>query len=233
MRGYDTPLEGSTRRCRSGLGYRARRGGRPPVGNGGGPIVRRRELVAGVGSLGVLTGGGAVVWRGGFGGSGTADSAAADDDEPTGPIAVEPVNAAEIGTQSVTVPAEGADATVITFFSTNCAPCHEEIGNVAAVRTELADDYGDSLRFVSVPFESPDVVSAAELREWWDTYGGDWPVGFDPEYRLRDRYSPLGMPTTTVLDGDGTKHWMNTGPHQEDKLVDEIRPVLESAGSTA
>lgn len=188
--------------------------------------MKRRELIAGAGSVGLLSGAGVVTLFGGFGGSGTQQ--AADDEGSSRPITVEPINGAEIGIDSVAVPPEGVDATVITFFSTSCDPCHVEVGTVADARARLADDHGDSLQFLSIPFESPGVITEDELREWWDTYGGDWPVAFDPDSRLKDRYSPLGMPSTTVIDDSGAKHWMNTGPHRADKIVDEIHPVLET-----
>lgn len=189
--------------------------------------MNRRELLAGVGSVGVLGGAGAVLLGGR---SGSPPERTANGEDDSGPITVDAIDAPGSTADSIVVPPEGADATVVTFFSTTCDPCHQELASVSEARGRLRTEYGDGVRFLSVTFQPPDVVSDGSLRDWWANHGGDWPVAFDPDSQLKDRYSPLGMPSTTVLDEGGAKRWMNTGPHGVDKIVGEIRPVLESAG---
>lgn len=186
--------------------------------------MKRRELVAGVGSVGVLSGAGALLWRGKTGSTSDGDPEPADE-ESSEPITVDPINASE----SITVPPAGADATVVTFFSTNCDPCHGELESVAAAREHLVDEHGDAVRFLGVPVHPAGTISDAALGEWWADHGGDWPVAFDPNMRLNERYSPIGFPVTLVLDGDGTDRWMQQGINDDDEIVDAVESVFESA----
>lgn len=192
--------------------------------------MNRRELVAGVGSVGVLGGAGAVLLRGGFGSRSGSDSET--NDEPSGPLTVDAIDAPGSRDESIRVPPEGADAALVSVFSTNCDPCEEEVANAADARERLRDEYGDAVRFLSVTIHPPGTVPENEVRDWWAEYGGEWPVAYDPEARFRERYGVPGPTSSVAIDGDGESRWIDTGPNRTDTMVEQVESILGTADDT-
>lgn len=192
--------------------------------------MKRRELVAGVGSLGVVAAGGAVAWRGlpsiGDGGTTTDEGAGTTTDED-GPIVVETFDAP--GSESGTVPVpDERRVTLISSFATGCGNCRAQMPRLADAR-ERTD--ADDVRFLSVTSQHVgENLSAERLREWWTDLGGDWYVGHDPDYALSRRYGVVGYPITIVVDDRGEERW-RAGPaaHDSDEIVDGVESVLEDS----
>ncbi|SEV99412.1 Thiol-disulfide isomerase or thioredoxin [Natrinema salifodinae] len=210
------PVPGRADRNRNGDGDAAGTGERP---------MKRRELVAGLGSIGVLAGGTGVALRGlpSF----ADESSATSDDDSDGPIEVETVDAPGSQAGAMTVPTD--DVTVVTFFVTGCGNCQAQIPRLAEARTELAAEYGDRVSFLSVTYQSPDRLPAAELREWWREHGGEWSVGYDGDTSLASAYGAVGYPATLVLDADGEKQWDVTRLVPAADIVDAAESVLEAS----
>ncbi|WIV67072.1 TlpA family protein disulfide reductase [Natrialbaceae archaeon AArc-T1-2] len=178
--------------------------------------MRRRDLIAGVGSLAVLAGGGVVATQGlpsaGDGGD-DADRGDYSDD----PIEIETVDApgSEAGTMAVPQPGQ---VMVLDFFMTTCGVCQDMMPVLAEARAALDDD--NDVRFLSVTHERS--IENAELAEWWADYDGDWSVGRDESVDLFERYGVTGVPETVVIDGAGDVHWNNTGRKTVEELVDAV-----------
>lgn len=208
--------------------------------------MRRRDLIAGLASIGVVAGGGILVTRGpptdelvdddasagdddrvrdgDDGGDSTnpAANATADDD----PIELETVEATGSEAGSITVPESGR-VTFVDFFATWCAPCEKQMPSLA----EAADRVPDEVRFLSVTNEPVGrTLSEDELREWWDDHDGDWLLGVDPTAELNIRYGVSGFPTAVVIDADNRVRWSHEGLASADELVAQIEAALESEG---
>ncbi|MFA9415193.1 TlpA family protein disulfide reductase [Natrinema sp. HArc-T2] len=184
--------------------------------------MRRREIVAGLGSVGALAGAGGLLLGGvpSFG----ADSGSDSDD---GPLTVETIDARGSEAGTLTVP--NGDIMVLEFFVTGCGNCQTQMPKVAEAYSRIATDHGDEVTFLGVTFQSPETKPPAELREWWRAHGGNWPVGYDPMGDIAASYGFSSYPTTIVTDADGEKHWGKLGITQPDVIVDHVESVLETS----
>jgi len=180
--------------------------------------MRRRHLLAGLGSLGVLGSAGLVA-------SGSVSDALGGG---TGTRAVEPttldtVDAPGSRDGEVTLPADG-QPTFVDFFGTWCAPCVEQMPALA----EVEDRVGDEVLFVSVTTE--DVggsLSEAAVADWWREHGGDWLVAADVTAELAAKLNVGGYPTAVALDATRHVRWSDSGVHTADELVAGIESALD------
>ncbi|MFC7078104.1 TlpA family protein disulfide reductase [Haloarcula halophila] len=171
--------------------------------------MRRRHLLAAIGGTAAVGTGTLYVrpWRSG--------------NESAAPVTVETLDAPGSDAGTVTVPpADGP--LVLEFFATTCSTCADQMA-------VLADAYrraDDSVPFLSVTSEPVGLsVSRADVREWWRTHDGGWPVGLDDGTALAQRYDATRVPTTLVLD-EGIA-WRHTGPFDVDALLAAIRAVTD------
>lgn len=172
--------------------------------------MRRRDLIAGIASAGVVAGGGALAVLG--------RPSVGDDTEPEEPIELETIEAAGSTDGTVMVPNLDADRVVfLDFFATWCEPCKEQMPAIAEAR-----DRTDAA-FVSVTNEPIGrTVSEAELREWWADHDGGWTVALDPTGEVSERYGVSGYPTAVVLDTEGVVHWTHGGILSADEIAGRI-----------
>jgi hypothetical protein len=196
--------------------------------------MRRRDVVAGLGSLGVLGGAGYVVQNGppSFALDTESEDSGEDDDadEDDGPAEVETVDAHGSEDGSLTVPS--ADATVLMFFVSGCGNCQAQVSRLTEARERLQADHGDAATFLSITYESDEQFPPAELREWWDEHGGDGFVSYDSSTLPRE-YSAVGYPVTLVVDADGTEHWREVGVTDSNSIVSAAEDALEASAENS
>lgn len=192
--------------------------------------MRRRELVAGIGSIGALTGAAGALFGGvpSFGDDSTAAASGGSSDEP---ITVETIDARGSEAGTLTVPT--GDVTVVMFFVTGCGQCQAHMPHLAEARRRLVDEHGDAVSFLSVTYQSFGAMPADELRAWWRDHGGNWTVGYDPNSDLAAAYSVVGYPVTIVLDEQGAKRWGKLGVQPVDDIVGAVESVLEADSADA
>lgn len=187
--------------------------------------MRRRDLLAGVGSVGVLAGAGGILWRGlpvGANEPTEADAASdEDEDEDDGPIELETIDATGSEEGTIEVPNDGV--TVAMFFSPSCGNCQALMPNLREAREQLREEYGDDLTVVSVTSQR----SEDELRDWWDEHDGNWSLGFDPGRSLGVSYQVVGYPVVIVVDETGEKHWHENGVLDTRRIYYGVSPVLD------
>ncbi|NKE35609.1 TlpA family protein disulfide reductase [Natronococcus sp. JC468] len=187
--------------------------------------MRRRELLAGVGSAGVIAGAGAVAASG----VPSVDELLgreSDQPEPEEPLEVETVDAPGSEAGTATVPASDR-ATFVDIFGTWCPPCVEQMPALA----EANDRIGDEVLFISVTSESVGEngsITRAELADWWDEHGGDWTIGLDPTAAVTERYLESGYPSAAAIDATGRLRWSESGVKTADELVAGIERALEA-----
>ncbi len=188
--------------------------------------MRRREIVAGLGSIGALAGAGGLLLGDGL--LSRADTADADDGgDDGGPITVETIDAP--GSDAGTLSVPNGDIMVVEFFVTGCGNCQAQMPNLAEAHAQLVADYGDELTFLGATYQSAESKPPAELREWWRGHGGNWPIGYDPTGDIAAQYGVVGYPVTVVIDGDGEKRWEKLGITSSDVIVDHVESILETS----
>jgi|AntDeeMinimDraft_4_1070355.scaffolds.fasta_scaffold00974_7 hypothetical protein len=198
--------------------------------------MRRREIIAGLGSVGVLAGAGGLFLEGvpSFEAipSFEADSAESEREGGSdGPVTVETIDARGSEAGAVTVP--NGDVMVVELFVTGCGNCQAQMWNLAEAHSRLAAEYGNGLTFLGATYQSTDSKPPAELRDWWRGHGGDWPVGYDPKGDISARYGAVGYPVTMVIDERGEKRWEELGRAPPETIVEAVEPVLETDDGTA
>ncbi|MFP8952636.1 redoxin family protein [Natrialbaceae archaeon A-arb3/5] len=183
--------------------------------------MRRRDVLAGIGSAGVVAGAGALAI---YGVPSVEDFTGADGPQHD-PMEIETVDAPGSDAGQTLVP-DPDQPTFIDIFGTWCPPCVDQMPALA----EANERVGDEVRFISVTNESVGEnrsITEAELVEWWDEHDGNWTLGLDPTAELTERYLAGNYPTAAVIDDEGRVQWSDDGVKTADELVDRIEMVLE------
>jgi thiol-disulfide isomerase/thioredoxin len=197
--------------------------------------MRRREILAGIGSVGALVAGGVIAANGlpsmddqsdgrtvGADGS-TETPADGETEEPTvDPITIETIDAPGSEAGEARLPASGWP-TFIDFFGTWCPPCEAQMPDLV----EVHDRVGNESLFISVTTE--DVgggVSEQHVVDWWDEHDGNWTVGIDSNAELATEYNLSGFPYAVAIDADGTVQWSEPGRKTADELIAGIEQAL-------
>jgi len=173
--------------------------------------MKRREAIAGAGSLAVLGVAGYLV----FGQESPVSGERLD------PVTIDTLSAPGSPGEPVPVPYDDA-ITVIDLFATTCTACPAHLETLQAVRQRL----GTTVRFVSVTNERVgEAQPRSFFRDWWNQHGGEWPVGFDAEGQLTKALGLPSYPFTAIVDRSGRVRWSKSGTPGEDTIVSEIDAV--------
>ncbi|SDQ35770.1 TlpA family protein disulfide reductase [Natronobacterium texcoconense] len=184
--------------------------------------MNRRELVAGVASLGVLGGGLVALQRGvpfQDGDSAGAENTDEEEGDDDGPIEIETIEARGSEAGTLDVPNDGI--TFVTFFSPVCHRCRSLMPNLVEAQERLADE--DGLTRVSVTTQQ----SPEQLRDWWEEHDGHWTLAHDDDRTLSDEYEVVSHPVLLAIDPDGIVRWEDEGVLEADRIVRRVESVLE------
>jgi thiol-disulfide isomerase/thioredoxin len=172
--------------------------------------VRRRELLA---TLATATAAAAA------GCDSLGESMTGADEEETGPVTVETIDAPGSEAGTATVPESGR-VTFVEFFATTCDICAAQMSVVGQAHQRIDDD----VQFLSVTSEPVGLsVSKAEVASWWADHDGRWPVATDDGTTLARRYDATSVPTAVVIAPDGTVTWSHSGRTTASRIVEEIQ----------
>lgn len=178
--------------------------------------MRRRDLLAGLGSLGVLGSAAAVHF-----GSGPFESS--EGEEPAhDPVEVTSIDAPGSEAGSLTLPSPGR-VTFVDLFATTCTVCQDQMPALGVA----AETVGEDVTFVSLTAESETIASDERIRGWWEEYDGHWTVARDESFDFVRHYS-RATPTAVLFDADGMLRWEETGRKTADEIIDHIDGVRES-----
>lgn len=187
--------------------------------------MRRRDVLAGLGSIGVLGGAGLVA----IGEMPSLEGQSEDranrgtmNETETDPVTIETINAPGSQDGHVTLPASDR-ATFIDFFGTWCPPCVEQMPALAKANKRV----GDSVLFISVTTEAVgSSITEQELINWWETHDGNWLLGIDQRAELAARYLEGGYPSAIAIDTTGKVQWSEAGVKTADQLIAGIQQAL-------
>lgn len=182
--------------------------------------------MAGLASLGVLGGAGAVATGGvpdRFGGASSGSQTGGDGPDPIEPVTLDTVDASGSRDGEVTLPASDRP-TFIDFFATYCDPCVDQMPDLA----EAYDRLGDEVLFVSVTTENVGgSVSEEKVVDWWRENDGDWLVAADVSAELAARLNVGGYPSARAIDASGRVRWATSGTHTTEEFVEGIERALD------
>jgi thiol-disulfide isomerase/thioredoxin len=169
--------------------------------------VRRRDLLAGVGSLAVL-------------GGGATFALSSSSGEQVDPVPVQRLGDDGQNVDAMQVPQTG-QPTLLTMFATWCPDCRATMPELVSVHEER-----QSAQFVSVTNEAVgQTTTQQDVADWWDRHGGDWPVAIDADLELTAALDVRSVPHTFVFDSDNTIVYDNQGR----KSAAELRDALKQA----
>lgn len=108
---------------------------------------------------------------------------------------------------------------VVNFWASWCVPCISEMPGFESVHDEL----GDSVAFLGL--NVTDNLDAA--RDLAARTGVSYDLGRDPSGQIVGALGGVNMPTTVLIDRDGTVVWVTSGKLEAADLEREIRERLQ------
>ncbi len=103
---------------------------------------------------------------------------------------------------------------VVNFFASWCVPCVREMPEFEEVHQEL----GDEVAFLGIDVQD----SVTRGQELVDDTGVTYDVGRDPDGSMLTAFGGVAMPTTVLVDADGTIVHLMSGGTTAGELRDAI-----------
>jgi len=196
--------------------------------------MKRRELLAGFGALGIVGAGAAHQ-------TGTLDSVLSEDEEediepvdgrsedeeadnePVYEEYIEPVDVPRLeapgsseGTE--TIPKEG-HITYLSVFATSCGICADKMEPLG----QAAERVDDDVQFVSISNEAVGpVLTEEDVIDWWEEHDGSWPVTYDPGLDVIMQLDETNIPYSVVIDAENRPVWSDLGYKSTDEILSAI-----------
>ena len=117
---------------------------------------------------------------------------------------------------------------VLNFFTHNCAPCiaeHPELIEFVAQQRSLG---ADGAEFYSIVQTS----TREEVEEYFDKYGGDWPVVYDDDYDFQIEFGVVQVPETWIIDPNGIVRGRVIGEVDAELLGSSLQAMREQFAPT-
>lgn len=108
----------------------------------------------------------------------------------------------------------------ITFWASWCPPCQQE---TPVLRTVHDTHKSEGLALIAISVQE---TTADDVRNYVQTYGLDYTVGFDATSAIFKTYQAYGLPTHLFLDRDGVIRAINLGPVTQTQAEQYLAPLL-------
>ena len=118
------------------------------------------------------------------------------------------------------------EVVLLNIWATWCPPCREEIPALQTLHETHADR---GLRIVGVSVDAQH--DRENVRTFAEEYGVTYTIWHDPGDLIRTRFVVTGVPTTLLIDREGTIVWRHMGPVTADHPG--LNQALEEALSPA
>ncbi|WP_049954380.1 TlpA family protein disulfide reductase [Halostagnicola larsenii] len=177
--------------------------------------MRRRDMLLGAGSLGLVGGAGLFV----------SDRRILGTQTGVDPVSVETLDAPGSDAGTVSAPERGT-TTFLEFFATWCGTCESMMEPLSQVHSTVSND----VQFISITNEPiGQSIARDDVIEWWREHGGNWTVGLDNDLQLTDAFEVVEIPTAIVLDERNDVAWSGAGRKSTETLVDRIESTHSEA----
>jgi thiol-disulfide isomerase/thioredoxin len=112
---------------------------------------------------------------------------------------------------SVSLAALRGRLVLLNIWATWCPPCREEIPALQRLHERHA---AAGLEVVGVSIDSRG--EGENIRTFLEGYGVTYPIWHDPVDRVTTSFRAQGVPTTVLIDREGTVIWRHVGPVTDD-----------------
>ncbi len=118
---------------------------------------------------------------------------------------------------------------LLEVFATWCPHCQREV----AVLNSLERKYGAQIAFVGVcgsPYSNPDTgapSSQSDVLAFAQAFSVGYPIAFDPDFLVAQKYLKTGFPTIAIIDRSKTVTYIDSGEITESHLDAAIAAVLK------
>lgn len=177
----------------------------------------RRKLLAALAILALAAGAGLYLGLGAGDGSGDRP-----DDGGRGSLAI-PAAVVDFPTldgDTASLADYRGQVVVLNLWGTWCAPCRREVPDLVDLQDSIAS------RGAVVVGLAVDSGSPAEIRDFAERYGIDYPIWRSDSRRVIRHYRARGYPTTLLIDRDGVIRERYLGAQTTGELLAELRPYL-------
>jgi thiol-disulfide isomerase/thioredoxin len=129
--------------------------------------------------------------------------------------------AAPEGKRQVSLQQSAGKVTVVDFWATWCAPCHESF----PVYQRLSQKYGGRVAVIGISVDEDPAGIAKFVKET----GAKFSIAWDEGQLTSKSYQPPTMPTSYVIDQSGIVRFVHSGFHsgEEQELEAEIDSLLK------
>jgi len=110
---------------------------------------------------------------------------------------------------------------LINFWASWCPPCKEETPALVAAYNELKTE-GRAVEFIGIGTNDP---SLDALRKFATDSHVSYPLVYDADDKVSEAYAVLGMPTTVILDRNGTVHQIFMHALTKDEVLGIMRAL--------
>ncbi|MFC7074212.1 TlpA family protein disulfide reductase [Halovenus rubra] len=171
--------------------------------------MRRREALAGLGSLGVFGAGAAFAF---------GDLGLSGNEERVESVELPQIDAPGSTADTAVVPESGR-VTYVTMFATWCSTCKAKMDPL----NEAARNVADTVQFISVTNEAiGQTVQPADVAEWWREHDGNWPVAYDEDLALTQALDASGVPYSAVIDANNRVTSTELGYSDAEAILNHI-----------
>ncbi|ONF45296.1 redoxin [Marinobacter lutaoensis] len=113
------------------------------------------------------------------------------------------------------------EVVMVNFWASWCGPCRQEMPLMNALYHKYRD-LGFTILAVNVDEDR------AAAQRFLDAVPVDYPILYDPDSTVSERYEVQAMPTTVMVDRDGNARYVHYGyqPGYEDAYEQQIRELV-------
>jgi len=115
---------------------------------------------------------------------------------------------------------------IVDFWATWCGPCKQSFPKYE----ELAKKHEGKLQIVAISVDDEQGGVAPFAKE----QGVSFPIGWDENHKIADRWVVKSMPTSYILDSSGTVRYIHAGFHDDEPqtIAKELTALLSETPSS-
>lgn len=112
---------------------------------------------------------------------------------------------------------------LVDFWGTFCTPCKSSFPELQAVSAKYA---ASGLQVVGI--SEDEAEDKGKIRAFASAYGASFPIGWDGDRSISQRYQPETMPSSFLIDRKGVVRFSHVGyrPGDEVQIEKEIQDLL-------